>query len=232
MPANSGLLNFWRQLDIFDPRKHNGLKVYIVGAGAIGSMTGLVLSKMGFSDITVWDDDKIESHNLPNQMYPLDAIGKHKVDALSDVVKGFAGCTVNALKEKWNNHPFDGDAIVIVCTDNMTSRKAVWKKVKLKGNVRLFIDARMGGETMRIYSIDPMSIKQGRGYENTLYTDEESVELPCTAQSIIYNLAGISGIVANQIKKRLTGDDTKPLEYFHEIVFDYKCMALERERFE
>ncbi|NIO36735.1 hypothetical protein GTO27_03425 [Candidatus Bathyarchaeota archaeon] len=221
---------YWRQLDIFDPKKFRGQKVCIVGAGAIGSMTALILAKMGIEDIAVWDDDTVEEHNLPNQMYPLVAIGTKKVLALEKLIKDITGIQIKGITSKWKGNGFGEDVIVIVCTDNMASRKAVWEKVKLNAGVRLFIDARMGGELMRIYTVDPMRVSQGQKYEKTLYTDKQAEELACTKQSIIYNLAGISGFIANQIKKCLNGDGSNRNEFFNEIIFDYKCMILEKER--
>lgn len=221
---------YWRQLGIFDPNKYEGQPIDIVGAGAIGSMTALILAKMGLTNIKIWDDDKVETHNLPNQMYPIVTVGMKKVTALNNLIMLFTDKNIKRIKQKWEKDAFRDNAIVIICTDNMKSRKAVWKAVKLKPNVNMFIDARMGGELMRIYTVDPMSINQGDKYEDTLYTDKQAENLDCTRQAIIYNLAGVAGFIANQIKKKLNGDELLTEEFFNEIIFDYKCMMMEKRR--
>ena len=43
--------------------------IHIIGCGATGSWVALMLAKMGISNITCWDFDKVEEHNLPNQFF-------------------------------------------------------------------------------------------------------------------------------------------------------------------
>jgi len=219
------MMDYWRQLGIFNPKSHRGQSIALIGAGAIGSMTALTLAKMGLDNIKVWDEDRIEEHNFPNQMYPISAKGELKVIALKDNILNMTGSEITPVERMWNNDEFDGDSIVIVATDNMKSRKDIWKRVKLRPSIKLFIDGRMGGELMRIYTVNPMSIKEAEQYEKTLYTDKKAETRPCTEQSIIYNLSGIGGFIANQVKKVLKGED-----YPNEIIFDYKCMVMETKR--
>ena len=60
--------------------------ITVVGAGGIGSFTTLALAKIGFTDIRVFDDDRIEIHNLGNQFYRRKDLNKPKVEALRDIV--------------------------------------------------------------------------------------------------------------------------------------------------
>ena len=82
-------IDYWRQLDIFDPMKFNA-PVVIIGAGALGGWVANVLTKSGVRDLTVYDFDKVEEHNLPNQPYGIVDIGKLKVIALQELV--FRNC--------------------------------------------------------------------------------------------------------------------------------------------
>ena len=74
-------VDYWRQLDIFSPKNFT-TSITIIGAGATGSYIAWLLAKMGCRDITVYDADKIENHNLPNQIYGIKDIGKKKVLAI------------------------------------------------------------------------------------------------------------------------------------------------------
>jgi molybdopterin-synthase adenylyltransferase len=73
---------FIRQRDVLPPDKLAKLAISVIGCGAVGSFTVLTLAKMGITDITVYDGDKVEEHNLPNQWYKLDHLGMNKTDAL------------------------------------------------------------------------------------------------------------------------------------------------------
>ena len=90
--------------------------------------------------------------------------------------------------------------VVIVCVDNMATRQKVWQKVRLNIRVPLFIDARMGGMIAQVFALNPCLPDEMRGYEGLLFTDEEAVEIPCTAQAIIYNTFMIAAIIGAIIK--------------------------------
>ena len=62
---------FLRQLEIADPTKFRDKSITVIGAGGIGAATVVALAKTGFEKITVYDFDKIEEHNLPNQLLPI-----------------------------------------------------------------------------------------------------------------------------------------------------------------
>src|SRR3954469_26048634 len=90
-----------RQLDIADPDRLSGVPVTIIGAGGIGSFTGQFLAKMGVTDLTVYDFDSVEDHNLPNQLYPVEALGTPKSKALGEEIRRLVGdeCTVTVKDE-------------------------------------------------------------------------------------------------------------------------------------
>ena len=70
---------FQRQLDIVAPEQL-AFPIVVIGAGAVGSATVVTLAKMGCSDITVWDDDLLEEHNIPNQLCKPAMVGRPKVE--------------------------------------------------------------------------------------------------------------------------------------------------------
>jgi len=74
-----------RGLDFFSPDQYDpqSRHVEIIGAGGIGSPLAETLATMGF-DLTIWDKDIVEAHNISNQNYYPDQIGERKVVALLD----------------------------------------------------------------------------------------------------------------------------------------------------
>jgi molybdopterin/thiamine biosynthesis adenylyltransferase len=190
---------FFRQLDIFDPSKTNP-SITLIGAGALGSMIGLTLVKMGINDLTVWDNDTVELHNISNQFYPRTAVGKSKADAFKEMVELFSprDIEIEAVPERFVSGDIYSE-IVITALDNMKARRDVWKKAKDTAGVYLFIDVGMGAEILHVFTLNPLG-KRRDEYEKKIYSHED-VELPCSARTIIYCPLLASSITASQVKK-------------------------------
>ena len=113
-----------RQLDII-PLDVLDIQINVIGAGAIGSMTTLILAKMGFNNIVVYDDDIIDRVNMNNQFYRFKDIGTNKVDALKEIIKDFTNVDILSLPILWENTALKG--IVICAVDSMKARKSIYK---------------------------------------------------------------------------------------------------------
>ncbi len=213
------VLDFWRQLDLISPSDLEDLKVTVIGVGGIGSPTVLALAKMGVSQITVYDDDLVELHNIPNQLYRLSDLGKTKVEALSDAVVDYAGVNLVTKAELFENQQLSG--VVISGVDSMTTRKSIWEEVRNNPSVQIYMEARMGAEVCRIHSVRPTDPSDIEWYESTLYSDEDASNLPCTARAIIYTVFVIAGLISSQVKKYATNQYLS-----REVIFDFVTMSL------
>lgn len=211
--------DFWRQLDLVTPDEL-AVPITIIGAGGIGSPTALALAKMGCSRLTLYDPDVIEPHNLPNQFYRLEDVNQPKVRALQALIHAFTGVGVVAHQEAVSNQRLEG--IVVAGVDSMASRQRIWRgAIRYRPAVQLYVDARMGAEVCRVYTIRPTDPEDVRVYEPTLYDDEQATEEACTARAIIYNVLTIAGLIASQVKKHVKGE---PLP--RELIFDLKTLTL------
>lgn len=209
---------FHRQLDILAPQDIKK-KVGLIGTGGIGSPTALVLAKMGIPELTFWDNDKVEIHNLPNQLFKTEDIGNAKVKALHSILNEF-GTNLkkySSVKKKWDKTVLP---IMITAVDSMETRKAIWKVIKKNHLCDIHIETRMGAELMRIYAINPSDPTHIAFYEKTLYSSKESVKTPCTERAIFYNCFIIAGLVGCLIKKHIKQEDTPK-----EIIFDLKTFT-------
>ncbi len=211
----SQYVDYWRQLDIFDPSKFSG-KVVVVGAGSVGSFVTLSLAKMGIKNITVIDFDKVENHNLPNQFYRLSDVGKPKVEALKEIVKDFTGADITTINDKFESTDLDVADILIVTVDSMKARHNIFEKIKVNPYIKYLIDVRTSAEQFRIYTIDKSNFGHVEFYEKELYTDEEASELPCTARNIVYTVEGVASFVCSKVKKIMLNQSFKKL-----IIFDF-----------
>jgi hypothetical protein len=210
--------DFWRQLSVCDPEDLP--PVIVIGAGGIGSFTIMALAKMGVRHLAIYDPDSVEAHNIPNQIFGPEAVGKSKVMAASDLCAQLAGISPSIHEERLSRrHRLNG--VVVSGVDSMKSRKEVWRKVKKNPDVPLYVEARMGAEVSRIHSVNPSDPKAIKWYESTLYEDSAALDLPCTARAIIYNGFSIGALIANQVKKWAGKEDL-----FQEIIFDLKTLTL------
>jgi molybdopterin/thiamine biosynthesis adenylyltransferase len=195
------------------------IPITMIGCGGIGSFSALALAKMGCTHLTVHDDDRVEEHNIPNQLYRLCDVGQLKVISLAEIIKDFTGTGVDARPERVQGQRLQG--IVISGVDSMEARRRIWdRSIRYKAGVTAYIDARMGAEVARIYTVRPSDPDHVRFYERTLYSDDEALQLPCTAQAIVYNGFGIASLVAAQVKRVAMGEVWK-----REIIFDQKTLT-------
>ncbi len=219
---NKVIADFWRQLDIVNPNELDMLGgVTLIGAGGIGSPTALALTKMGITNLSVYDDDEIDNHNIPNQLYKLNGVGQPKVECLKELCLDFSGVEITANKKRFDLDGTNLSGIVISAVDSMESRIEIWNLIKFKPLVTHYIDSRMAAEIAVMYTICPTNLSDIKMYEENLFPDEESVETRCTEHSIIYNVFGIASFIANQIK-RIAKNET----YYKEIILDYKTPML------
>lgn len=212
-------LDHWRQLDLVKPEELS-FPITLIGAGGIGSPTGLALAKMGCTRLTVFDPDSVEQHNLPNQIYRMEDVGRPKVKALESVIREFTSCQITPIEGPFVDSGTKG--VVISAVDSMAARHSIWTEgIRYRAGIDLYIDARMGAEVSRIYSVRPTDPEHVRFYESSLYSDAEAQDEPCTARAIIYNVFGIAGLIANVVKRFARGE-----EIMREIIFDYATLSL------
>lgn len=186
-----------RQLDII-PIECLDQKITVIGAGAIGSFTVLSLAKMGFHNISVIDFDDIEIENMNAQFYRFDDVGNPKVIALKRLVKDFTDIEINISYSKYENDVYSG--IVISAVDKMDVRKNIWENHKNNFDTNLIIDPRMAAEEGLIFAMNPLSPKDHKAYELSLYTDDNAVQERCTAKSTMYTSLFLAGQICKIVK--------------------------------
>lgn len=208
-----------RQLDLVSPDVLE-TPTHIVGCGGIGSFTALALAKLGCSRLHLYDDDRVEEHNVPNQLFRLADVGRPKVVALSEILEAFTGTHPSPHLQRVELDRLQG--IVISGVDSMATRKNLWwKAVRHRAGIPLYLDGRLGAEVCRLYAIRPADPDDIRCYEQTLYDDMQAAPVSCTAAAIIYTGFAIASLIADQVKKFATGEPVA-----REILYDLKTLTL------
>ncbi len=187
-----------RHDEIFNARENNQ-RITIIGAGATGSRVFAALVELGLTNITVYDFDKVEAHNLANQIYGNKDIGQYKVAGL----KEWFELKTHALSQP-DGMAFIADKVdrhtklkgtIFLLTDTMESRREIFEHC-IKGNSDVYrvIETRMASTHGNIYTFDPHT--RGTDWLNTLVDDEQGEVSACgssisvgTTASIIANMA-------------------------------------------
>lgn len=211
-------MDYTRQRDWFDPDTTDA-SVTIVGCGGIGSFTAFALAKLGVQDLKLLDFDFVEEHNVPNQLYrPGNASETHpilKVRALGATVFDHTGIvpSVHAIPLQ-DGVPLSD--VVISALDSMEARADLWQQVKYKLACKLFIDARLGGENIVVYSLNPSVPSEIAGYEATLHSDEEGLDLPCTGRSIIDVGFSVAALITRAVRRFYAGSEPEAQVYLNQ----------------
>ena len=209
-------MDYRKQINLIDVEEVN-TPINVIGCGALGSWLVLFLLKMGFKNITVYDFDNIEEHNIPNQCFSENQIGTPKVDAMNEIACYFSSDARNrvkfvnqkiTLKEVW-----EMEGIILCAVDSMRVRKEIYENSIKRKDCDLFIEARLSIWGAYIYTLTQNSIFEK--YEETLYEDEEAEVSPCgVSQTALPSAVNAASIMIMQMIQWLNGEEPESkLEY-------------------
>lgn len=153
-------------------------------------------------NVTLWDFDSIESHNIPNQAFGIQRVGQNKAEAMAEIVKETTGL-IYPSKGIWNGEKLG--SVVFSCVDSMEVRKQILESMKSG----LFIEVRMGVYHGQVYSIDT-SIKEDRQFWLNNYVGDDVVveKSACGTSLTIGSTANLlSSIAAWQLIKHMRRDE-------------------------
>lgn len=231
------------QINIFDPRKF-GYDIHFVGAGGASNSAIMQVATMGAIEcatLHIWDPDVLEAHNCATELaYSNQMVGKPKVEAAADALmhKFSNDITINKVKPiilpGFSCFPYfvsrpnvilhheavtadtELNGIVVTGVDSMAARKEIWQAIKKKPwQVPLLIDLRSAGLTTLIITFNPSDPEAAETYEKSfLYTDEESMQLPCGARNVCFISAYFGVEVAHRISLFARGKTSELDEMF------------------
>jgi len=199
-------MNFLRQAAFLDPNRHRKRRVHVLGVGALGSWVAYQLAKLGIKEIHLYDYDTIEDHNIPNQIYGKEHLGKKKVEALKELIERTVGdwCKVVTHDVDLLNEGIELDDMVVCAVDSLDLRKKLWEENK--DRVKLWVDGRMAITYGVVYGVDITKNSIVKNYSISFDSDENAEESPCNERAIINNAVMISNAMVNCIVAYLKGE--------------------------
>lgn len=182
----------------------------VIGAGGIGSNLVLLLTMLGLRDITVWDADRVEIHNLNTTPYNREELGAPKVQALKRVV-GQKGGKIRAVPRMFSGQLPNGDRteILISAVDSIPARKQIFREA-VRRKIPLFIDGRIGGEVLRVYTVRPSDSEDRRVYRTTLVSQKRVTPLPCTGEQVVDVGYVTASLMVRALRRFLTTGTYEP----------------------
>lgn len=173
--------NWWRQLDVFDPGVFTK-EIHVVGAGAIGSHVVETLIKAGIGNIHVYDMDKVEDYNIPNQAYRRKHIGMQKVQAMAELAAEL-GAEITAHDGAVEKIDLSTPGYVFIAVDNMEVRKSIFDSLEFNPNARV-VEARMAAQYGEIYYIDMLNLDQLTFWRSNWFPSASAPDSVCTNRAV------------------------------------------------
>ena len=179
------LMDLSRHISVFSPDnvKH---PIHIIGVGATGSFVAMMMARMGCPVLNIYDFDDVEIHNIPNQYYDTEDLGKLKAEALAEKLKAInpnivVNVNIGAVLPVHDDEHKGIDEMsgyVFLLVDSMKVRKELWAAAKENKNILHCWESRLGSDQARVYSLD-MSVKDFSKYEADFYDDDNAEVSAC-----------------------------------------------------
>jgi molybdopterin/thiamine biosynthesis adenylyltransferase len=206
-----------RHINIFQVPLH--FRVGLVGAGGIGAMAALVLSKMGVVQLTVWDDDVISNENIPTQLHPYEDVGEFKVNSLHKTLETFSDeIFFTGIPQRIDPHvtwvsqnAFQDQHydLFITAVDSITARQQIWQEMTCyKSDIDWFIDARMAAEKFDMFVLKMSDEGACQRYRDMLMglKEEDIEELPCTQKATFFTASLAAGHIGTVLRTILRNE--------------------------
>ena len=169
--------------DFFQPDQVNE-RIHIIGCGAIGSLLGDTLARMGLTKITLYDFDTVESHNIANQVFTENDLNKPKVQALRERMLAINPDMSDDLIIQPNGYANQRlSGYVFLCVDSIDLRRAIVEKYQHDPYIKAMFDFRMRLKDAQHFAADWADPKAVQSLLNSMQfkSEEAKQDTPVSA---------------------------------------------------
>ena len=159
-------------------------RIHIIGCGAVGSLVGETLARMGLTKITLYDFDTVESHNIANQIFTELDIGKKKTQALSERMLAINPDMKEDLRIQENGYQTQRlSGYIFLCVDSIDLRRKIATDYQNNPFIKAMFDFRMRLTDAQHFAADWADTKAVTSFLNSMqFTSEEAkAETPVSA---------------------------------------------------
>lgn len=185
------MMDLSKSYDFFQPEKDDA-RIHIVGCGSVGSTIAENLARCGVTKMTLWDFDKVEAHNIVNQMFRQQDVGKLKVEALKDILSDINPDIIDDVELKpdgWKGKLMSG--YIFLCVDSIELRREIIEKHMDSPYVKAVFDFRTLLESAQHYAADWSDYKMKKDLLKSMQFshEEAAVETPVSACGVTLGVA-------------------------------------------
>lgn len=185
------MLDLSKSYEFFKPDAKTD-RIHIIGCGSVGSTVAENLARCGVKNMTLWDFDVVEPHNIVNQMFRQKDVGRPKAEALRDLlceIDPDLSETVQVKPDGWKGERLSG--YVFLAADSMEVRRAVVEKHFDNLNVKAMFDFRTLLTGAQHFAADWMDLRMKQDLQNSMQfsDDEAAAETPVSACGITLGVA-------------------------------------------
>lgn len=211
-PLNDNKLRrFDRHKDIINQDRLRNWHPYVIGVGAVGRQVSIQLAAIGCPIVTLIDHDTVNDVNIGPQAYWEEDMGHNKVDPTAFIMKKinsdikvcaynkkFAPKLINKAIDKTLGFDETMSVVIFSCVDSISTRENLFDTAYFN----LWIDGRVGGESIRVLASDGSNIQQKK-YRETIFPSNEAYQPPCTAKMTIYSANIAAGLMIAEFTRHL-----------------------------
>lgn len=137
-------MNLSKVQEFFDYSR-NRVPVHVIGCGAIGSTLCDQLARIGVTNFHLYDFDFVEPHNISNQNFTTQDIGKEKVKVCAELIMSINEDAHVIIHEEGLKEPYiiPEGGLICLCVDNIELRRDILKANMYNPVVDAFADFRM-----------------------------------------------------------------------------------------
>lgn len=180
-----------KSYEFFQPEKCDA-RIHIIGCGSVGSTLAENLARCGVTKMTLWDFDIVEPHNISNQMFRQQDIGKKKVNALLDILTDINPDIKDSVELKpdgWSGRLLSG--YIFLCVDSIELRREIVEKHMDSPYIKAVFDFRTLLESAQHYAADWTDYKMKHDLLKSMqFSHEEAAEeTPVSACGVTLGVA-------------------------------------------
>lgn len=147
-------MNLTKSYEFFNPDSCED-RIHVIGCGSVGSTVCELLARFGLTNVSLYDFDIVEEHNLANQMFTTKNLYKPKIEGVYErwvEINPEAAKTIKLYGDGWNGQKLSG--YVFLCVDNIELRRKIVEENKYNTNIKAMFDFRTALTSAQHYAAD------------------------------------------------------------------------------
>ena len=184
-------MNLAKSYEFFQPENLKG-RIHIIGCGSVGSTIAENLARYGISNFNLYDFDTVAPHNIVNQMFNHEDIGREKVEAVAEMITRInpeAAGDIKLFPKGYTGQRLSG--YVFLCVDNIDLRREIAEANKTNTNIKAMFDFRTRLVDAQHYAADWSDTKMIDAFIGSMqFSHEEAMEeTPVSACNVTLSVA-------------------------------------------